>query len=114
MYYPVATRLALTTSGASESYFSQAVELGEANAVYVSAAVFSLSGGSVNVTLQEGNDLDNWLDVTTAGGTIGFTGGTYNAMKVSGLAGRYVRVKYTIFTASGRAVLSAGVNTARP
>lgn len=113
MYYDVATRLAVSTAGSSERYFSQAIELGEANAVYVSSVLFTLSGGSLNVTLQEGNDLDNWADVTVAGGTIAFTSDGYGTMKLGGLAARYVRLKYTMFTATHRAVLSAGVNTAR-
>ena len=113
MYYEVATRLSVTSPGASASYFSQALELGGDNAVYVNASVFQISGGSLNVTLQEGNDLDNWADLTTAGGTLGFTAGTYGTLKVGSLSARYVRLKFTMFTASQRAVLSAGLNTAR-
>ena len=113
MYYEVATNLAISTAGSSDSFYSQAVDMTGANAVYVSAALFQISGGSVNVTLQEGNDLDNWSDVTTAGGTIGMNAGTYGTMKVSSLSAHYVRLKYTMFTAGKNAVLSAGVNTAQ-
>lgn len=113
MYYEVATRLAVSTSGASDTFFSDALEMGSANAAYVTACVFQISGGSVNVTLQEGNDEDNWSDITTAGGTIGFSATGYGTMKVSSIAARYVRVKYTMFTAGKNATLSAGVNTAQ-
>jgi hypothetical protein len=113
VYYEVATRLAVSTSGSSEKFYSQAMDMTGANAVYVCTATFAISGGSLNVTLQEGNDLDNWFDISVAGGTIAINQQGIGAMKVGSIAARYVRLKYTMFTASNRAVLSANVNTAQ-
>ena len=113
MYYDLATKLVVSTVGASESFYSQAIDMSGANAVYVSAAVFQISGGSMNLTLQEGNDQDNWSDITTAGGTIGVSAAGYGTMKVSSIAARYIRAKYTMFLAGRSAVLSAGLNTAQ-
>lgn len=112
MYYDIANRLAIASG---ETTYSEAVSMAGANAVLVCATFFSVTStaGTVSITLQEGNDLDNWTDNTDVGGTIAGTVPSYGTMKLTALASQYVRLKYTMNGASQRAVLSAGVNTAQ-
>ena len=78
MYYEVANRVVV--AGANTIVYSQAVNMGGANAVMISATVFNITGGTVEVTSEQSNDLENW---GTLSGQVDFTAGTYNTPNIS-------------------------------
>jgi hypothetical protein len=106
MYYNVASRLAVSDASIN---FSQAVNMAGANAVLIDATVYGISGGTLTLTAQESNDLENW---GTLSGQVAFTAGTYNTLKITDVAGQYVRLKY-VQNGAFNTVLSAGINTAQ-
>ena len=112
MYYEVANRLVISSG---ETTFSQAINMGGGNAVLANATFFNVTAttGTVSITLQEGNDLDNWTDNVSVGGTIAGTVASYGTMKLTSIASQYVRLKYTMTGSSLKAVLSAALNTAQ-
>lgn len=107
MYYDVANRMAV--SGNGTTMYSQAISMAGANAVMINSTVFSISGGTLTITAQESNDLDNW---GTLSGQVAFEGGTYNTLKITQIASQYVRLKFAQ-NGAFNTVLSAGVNTAQ-
>ena len=93
------------------SEFSQPISMGEANAVLIDFTVFVLSG-TVTVYVQESNDRENWDDVAS---TVATVIGAYELRAPSagsGIASRYVRVKYVQSVAEGAmSILSVGLTT---
>jgi hypothetical protein len=107
MYYDVASKLVV--SGDQTRQYSQAVSMAGANAVLINATVLNITGGTLTLMAEEGNDLENW---GTLSGQIAFTAGTYNTLKITDIAGQYVRLKY-VQSGAFSTVLAAGVNTAQ-
>jgi hypothetical protein len=104
MYFEVANRLYI---GASGTAYSQAVSMDGANAVQVDFTAFS---GAGTVTVEEGNDLENWSAPSgTPTGTNDYSSAIFRSFKYTSIASRYVRLKYVATSAS---VLGAGINTA--
>lgn len=106
MYYDVASKLAVT----STAQFSQAVSMAGANAAQVNATVFNVTtGGTLVLQLQEGNDLENWSDITPGGSlTLG-----YGTLRATSIASQYVRLKYSATGVSNpTAIVATGINTA--
>jgi hypothetical protein len=64
MYATVATRQFVAVG---TDQFSQAVDLGNVNSIDVDVVVLAMSGTTptLTVTLQIGNDLENWEDVSS-------------------------------------------------
>lgn len=110
MYYTLANKLVVASSG---TVFSQAISMDGANAVQVEFTGLNVSAtGTVTLTAQEGNDLENWSNLTTPSGTTVSTNATpYNTFKVASIASRYVRVQF-VCNGFGPAVIAAGINTA--
>ena len=107
MYYVLGTRIARNSAGTA---YSPAVDMVGDNAVY--ATVVAVQGTGTFV-VEEGNDRENWTQVTASmtGGTFNASGGTaYNVLRSTApnITGKYVRVKY-IFTSAS--VISSDVNT---
>jgi hypothetical protein len=48
---------------------SQAVSMAGANAVQASVVVSVVSAGTVSVTVEGSNDMENWAAITTSGGS---------------------------------------------
>ena len=109
MYFQVASKLVVTNSGGKQ--YSQAVDMAGGNAIYVEATAFNITSGSLRLTVQEGNDLENWSDVTVANSTLTFTAANYGTLKVTSIAAQYVRLVYEQAT-SGTGIVGAGVNVA--
>lgn len=105
MYFEVASKLYIGTNATA---YSQAISMEGANSVQINYTAFS---GVGTITLEEGNDLENWsTSFGTLTGTNTFGSAAYNTLKYTPIASRYVRLKYV---AGGTApVLGVGVNTA--
>ncbi len=102
MYFQVASKLVV----ASGDRFSQAVSMAGGNAVLVDLTLYN--GGTCKVYVQEGNDLQNWLDVDTTPATLAIA--EYETLKKGTIAAQYVRLRYEPTT--GTCVLAAGINVA--
>lgn len=103
MYTQVASKL--SASGTPE--FTQAVSMSGGNAVEVEAANYT-SSTTVTFTLQGGNDLSNWADLTSLG-----VAGPGEAMATkTAIAYAFVRLKVERTTGSGSAIVNAGLNVA--
>jgi len=108
MYVPCGDKAVVGEDGNTTTY-SEAVTLNEANAAQVEYTIFNLSGTSLQVTLQESNDGENWSDrsADTARTAMG-----YWTFQVSSLGCKYARLKYVVSGGSLKAVISAGINAA--
>jgi hypothetical protein len=102
MYTEVASKLVV-----SGTVFSQAVSMAGANGALFEYTIFTTPAGTLTITLEESNDLENWATHTadSARSAIG-----YFSKKVTSIAGAYVRLKYV--SSSGDVIVAAGINTA--
>lgn len=110
MYFKIASNLTQNSAGTA---YSQAFSMDGANAVNIANVAMQ---GSGYFQMQEGNDLENWNNVST---NMSFTGGTaqfnspgtaFNVLKSTApnVTGRYGRIVY-VFGSAG--VVSTDVNT---
>ncbi len=109
MYFQVASKLAVKTG---VDAFSQAVSMAGGNAVYFDVTLFNKTGSSLNVMLQQGNDLENWGEI---GGTVAFASTPavgQSATLVTQIASAYVRLKYVQGGSSDISIVGAGINVA--
>ncbi|MBK9387306.1 MAG: hypothetical protein IPN34_21025 [Planctomycetes bacterium] len=111
MYVIVADKLSCTSNTGD---YSQAVSMEGANAVLLTLLVHTKSASTtVDASLEGSNDLQNWSNSGLTGSTsltattIGFAA----PLKVTGIAYRYIRVKFTV-SPSTVAIVSSDVNTA--
>ncbi|MBK9387361.1 MAG: hypothetical protein IPN34_21310 [Planctomycetes bacterium] len=107
MYIHFCNRLVLA---ANATYYSRAVELGAANAARVDIWLYdsTLGGTGLTVTLQVGNDLQNWQDQFSSASITanGFTSFKDSDAETDKLSSRYVRLKFAT-GASGTATIAA-------
>ena len=106
MHTQVASRLVVTSSA---KQYTQAVSMDGGNAIYVDVTAFTVTGGTVRITVQEGNDLDNWTTLTGTGSTLDLTAAGYGTLTRTAIAAQYVRLQIEQVT-SGTGVLAAGIN----
>ncbi len=106
MYTQLGRNVFLTNS----DQVSQAVSMDGKNAVVFNATVMSITGGTLTIQLQISNDLENWVDMTSANKS--YTAIGYGKKKVTAIGEAYVRLKYS-FSVDEEAVIAAGINTAK-
>lgn len=111
MYSQVFSRLHVSGSGSAE--YSQAVQVGEANAAQMDLVVYAITGSSATLTiqLQESNDLENWKDKGSASTAtaIGYTLGSLT----TSISSSYVRMKISITGTTPSSVVAAGISVSR-
>ena len=111
MYYRVANQLVVVQG---TDAFTQAVSMNGANQVLFDVVVVELVDSvdtALIVTLQEGNDLDNWKDVVSTPSIteVGYT----SKQSVSGISAQYVRLNFSMpGVDGGMAVVAAGIDVA--
>jgi len=105
MYYTVATKMVVVSGTPS---YTQAVPMDGMNAAQVDLTNFA--SGTGTATLQEGNDLENWVDLLSGSGTGTIPATNYQgAIKGTAIASKFVRLKLVV---SATAIIGAGINTA--
>lgn len=98
-------RLAVTNG---TDAFCSAVSMAGANAARVGIMVYNMGGASgITVTAQGSSDLCNWHDLSNSG-SIGLGASTFVNTAVSDA---YIRLKVSVTTGSGTAILSADIYT---
>ncbi|MBI2921096.1 MAG: hypothetical protein HYY18_08435 [Planctomycetes bacterium] len=111
MYTKLCDKLVVTTAGSPE--FSFAVPM-DGNALQLEVTVISVvAGATLSLEVQGTNDLQNYFSILgpVAGLTVGYKGDA--AVKATGVAYQYVRVKWTSVGVGGAVVLAAGINTSQ-
>jgi hypothetical protein len=104
MYYEVANKLYIASGGTA---YLQAVSMEGANAALAEFTNF-VSGGTVTVFIEPGNDLENWSSAAGSGSVVG---AIYGTAKATAVASRFVRLR--IEAAAAAAILGAGVYTSQ-
>lgn len=122
MYVQVADKFALSTPPrTATAEVSQAVSMAGANAARVEVTFFVVANGSVSVSVQRSNDLENWTTITGAGTSVSASSHGYGTCKVTAVASQYIRLRYDLEASEGGeeaaptdgvVVLAAGVRTA--
>ncbi len=88
---------------------TRAASMAGANAVQLDVVVFvNSAAATLTLDIQGSNELQNWVSLGTFATT---TVGYVSAAKVTNIQWQYVRVRISI--ATGTAILSIGLNTAR-
>ncbi len=110
MYSEVADKLVVTEGTLA---YSQAVSMQGANQLLFNVVVVAISGTAVLiVTLEEGNDLENWSQVTSTGelDIVGYS----TEQTASGISSAYVRLRYEASQGGGsdKIIVEAGIDTA--
>ncbi len=103
------TRLAQNVYVTNSEQFSQAVSMEGANSVAFNVTVMEITSGTLTVSVQASNDLENWNTLASTDKT--FTAAGYGKKRITGIAETYVRLVYSMGV-SGSAIVSAGINTA--
>lgn len=102
------------TVAANTTVYSQPFEIGDDNALYAQVYV-SAGTGTITVTLEASNDMQNWATAQYSSGTIS-AGGTPPEVKGSNytaLAARYLRFKIVEGTTTNSITIGLSVNSAR-
>ena len=111
MYYQVASRQVVVYGIA---VYSQAIDMAGANQVRIDLELCNIIGSvakAATFTLQQSNDLENWVDVVSSPSME--SPGYFTLQTSEGLGCRFVRLKYAVTGIDGdTAVLSAGIETA--
>jgi len=108
MYTKLADKLAIP---ASTALYLQPISMSSANAAQVEYTVFSISGGTLTVSIEEGNDCENWGTLLSGAASTTSLGVEHKQFRGTAIAGQWVRVKCSM-SAGGSAVVAAGINTA--
>jgi hypothetical protein len=107
MYHEVCPLQVVTNTIAE---FSQAVDMADGNAVLLDVVLVVLPASStLRVTIQYGNDLQNWEN----GDTLSLTAVGFDSVRSTQIAGRFVRLKMDFSAGTGTAILRAGINIAK-
>ena len=107
MYTQLFSQLSLANSG-PVTQVSQAVAMRNNNAAQANYVIFALTGTGVTFQLEGSNDLENWTELGSPDGSTAIGAGLLGV--VAGIGAAFVRLRATV-EGSGRAIVSAGINT---
>ncbi len=113
MYHQLASKLVLT---AGQTEYSQAIPTEGLNTAGIEFTVLS-GGGTVAATIEESNDLENWVSNAGTAPSAAATSTTSpeyilssTATGATTVAAAYIRVKWAENSGAGSVALAGGVN----